>query len=161
MKRLPLLAIVTALASLLPLIGCTCAIVFLTPDYTPRLLTAAVGYGAVMLSFLGAVHWGLALERPDIIPAGGTTRLTNLRLTMGGLPAFIGWVGLCAATVHELAGLMILIAGFGATAVVERMAWKRGAMPRGYMTLQWFVVCLSEVCFLAILAACLGMRPGH
>ncbi|WP_395371547.1 DUF3429 domain-containing protein [Komagataeibacter diospyri] len=159
MKRLPLLAIVTALASLLPLVGCTCAILFLTPDHTPRLLTAAVGYGAVMLSFLGAVHWGLALEQPDIIPAGGTQRLSNLRLAMGGAPACIGWVGLCAATVHELIGLLILIMGFAATAVVERMAWQRGAMPRGYMTLQWFVICLAELCFLAILAACMGMRP--
>lgn len=159
MKRLPILAIITALASLLPLIGCTCAIVFLTPDHTPRLLTAAVGYGAVMLSFMGAVHWGLALERPDIIPAGGTGQQTNLRLMLGGVPALIGWIGLCAATVHELAGLLILIAGFGATAVAERMAWRRGAMPRGYMTVQWFVICLSEICFLAILAASLGMRP--
>ncbi|QHC36260.1 DUF3429 domain-containing protein [Komagataeibacter xylinus] len=160
MKRLPLLAIVTALASLLPLVGCTCAILFLSPDHTPRLLTAAVGYGAVMLSFLGAVHWGMALEQPDIIPAGGTQRLTNLRLALGGLPAFIGWIGLCAATVQELAGLMTLIAGFAATAVVERMAWRRGAMPRGYMTVQWFVICLAELCFVAILAACMGMRPG-
>ncbi|AZV38058.1 DUF3429 domain-containing protein [Komagataeibacter xylinus] len=160
MKRLPLLAIVTALASLLPLIGCTCAILFLSPDHTPRLLTAAVGYGAVMLSFLGAVHWGLALEQPDIIPAGGTQRLTNLRLALGGLPAFIGWIGLCVATVQELAGLMTLIAGFAATAVVERMAWRQGAMPRGYMTVQWFVICVAELCFVAILAACMGMRPG-
>ncbi|AQU86518.1 DUF3429 domain-containing protein [Komagataeibacter nataicola] len=160
MKRLPLLAIVTALASLLPLFGCTCAILFLSPDHTPRLLTAAVGYGAVMLSFLGAVHWGMALEQPDIIPAGGTQRLTNLRLVLGGLPAFIGWIGLCAATVQELAGLMTLIAGFAATIVVERVAWRQGAMPRGYMTVQWFVICLAELCFVAILAACMGMRPG-
>nr|WP_241694210.1 DUF3429 domain-containing protein [Komagataeibacter melomenusus] len=157
---MPLLAIVTAVASLLPLVGCTCAILFLSPDHTPRLLTAAVGYGAVMLSFLGAVHWGLALEQPDIIPAGGTQRLTNLRLALGGLPAFIGWIGLCMATVQELAGLMTLIAGFAATAMVERMAWRRGAMPRGYMMVQWFVICLAELCFLAILAACMGMRPG-
>lgn len=161
MKRLPLLAIVTAIASLLPLIGCTCAILFLTPDHTPRLLTAAVGYGAVMLSFLGAVHWGLALEQPDIVPAGGTQRLTNMRLALGGIPAIIGWVGLCAATVRELAGLLILIAGFVVVGIGQRMAWQRGAMPRGYLTVQWFVICLAELCFLAILAACMGMRPAQ
>ncbi|MDT8872367.1 hypothetical protein RAA17_17205 [Komagataeibacter rhaeticus] len=62
---------------------------------------------------------------------------------------------------RELAGLFILIAGFVMAAIGQRMAWQRGAMPRGYMTLQWFVICLAELCFLAILAACLGMRPAQ
>ncbi|PYD74248.1 DUF3429 domain-containing protein [Novacetimonas hansenii] len=159
MKRLPLLAIIMGIASLIPIIGCTCAIIFLSPTVTPRMLEVTVGYGAVMLSFMGAVHWGLALETPAIITPGQEAGKTNTyRLLLGSVPAGIGWLALCAAMFHELAALLMLMAGFGGMLVVERVAWRKGAMPRGYMTLQWIIVTVVEVCLLAVTVMALSWK---
>ncbi|MBY4641202.1 DUF3429 domain-containing protein [Gluconacetobacter entanii] len=159
MKRLPLLAIIMGIASLLPIVGCTCAIIFLSPAVTPRMLEVTVGYGAVMLSFMGAVHWGLALETPAIITPGQETgKISTYRLLLGGVPAGIGWLSLCAAMFHELAAVLMLMAGFAGVVVVERMAWRRGAMPRGYMTLQWIVMTVVEVCLLAVTVMALSWK---
>lgn len=159
MKRLPLLAIIMGIASLLPIVGCTCAIIFLSPAVTPHMLEVTVGYGAMMLSFMGAVHWGLALETPAIITPGQETgKISTYRLLLGGVPAGIGWLSLCAAMFHELAAVLMLMAGFAGVVVVERMAWRRGAMPRGYMTLQWIVVTVVEVCLLAVTVMALSWK---
>nr|WP_227744398.1 DUF3429 domain-containing protein [Gluconacetobacter entanii] len=153
------MAIIMGIASLLPIVGCTCAIIFLSPAVTPRMLEVTVGYGAVMLSFMGAVHWGLALETPAIITPGQETgKISTYRLLLGGVPAGIGWLSLCAAMFHELAAVLMLMAGFAGVVVVERMAWRRGAMPRGYMTLQWIVVTVVEVCLLAVTVMALSWK---
>jgi len=50
-------------------------------------LTAVVSYAAVILSFLGAVHWGRALARLESRNHIGT-------LVFGVVPALLGWVAL-------------------------------------------------------------------
>jgi hypothetical protein len=56
---------------------------------SPRLQFALVGYAAVILSFLGAVHWGLALANP------GLTKPQSWNvLGWSVLPALLGWLGL-------------------------------------------------------------------
>lgn len=159
MKRLPLLAMVMGIASLIPIVGCACAIIFLSPTVTLRMLEVTVGYAAVMLSFMGAIHWGLALDTPAIITPGQTPgKINSYRLLLGAVPAGIGWLSLCVAMFHELAALMMLMAGFAATLAVERVAWRRGAMPRGYMTLQWIVITVVEVCLLAVAVMALSWK---
>lgn len=57
---------------------------------TERLTELAfVGYAAVVLSFLGAVHWGLALANPQLDKAQ-----SRLALGWGVLPALLGWLAL-------------------------------------------------------------------
>ena len=46
-----------------------------------------LGYGAVILAFLGAVHWGRLLER-------GTLHRAPLLALWGVLPAVVGWLSL-------------------------------------------------------------------
>lgn len=61
--------------------------------------TILVSYGAIILSFVGAVHWGLALSSR-----------TDQRLTYaaGVVPALVGWAALLLPV---LAGLLLLAAG--------------------------------------------------
>lgn len=50
---------------------------------------ALAGYAAVILSFLGAVHWGLALGQ-GVMPA----TLQRQSLSWGVVPSLLGWVAL-------------------------------------------------------------------
>jgi hypothetical protein len=56
------------------------------------LLIALVGYGAVILSFLGAVHWGLTLLTPKMTKAQAWNSLA-----WGVTPALLGWLALLLA----------------------------------------------------------------
>lgn len=52
---------------------------------------ALVAYAAVILSFLGAVHWGVVLAAP------AAPRLARSLLTWGVIPALLGWLALLMA----------------------------------------------------------------
>jgi glutaredoxin len=59
-----------------------------------------LAYGAVILSFVGAVHWGVAL-------VGG--RLRMMRMAFSVLPALLAWAALL---LPAAAGAWLLLAGF-------------------------------------------------
>ncbi len=82
-------------------------------------------YGAVILSFLGAVHWGLALAAPEAAPE---------RLAWGVVPALWGWVALLLPLP---VALPVLGAGILATAALETVAARRGWVSGGYLRLRW------------------------
>ena len=76
---------------------------------TTRILTAngLLAYGAVILSFLGGVHWGLAIQFQRSSDQGEL----ESRLTLSVIPSLVGWVALL---VGQPTGLLILaIAIFG------------------------------------------------
>ena len=154
MRRLPFLAIALGLGGLIPFLAGAAAILFFPAEVpVPRLLSAFIDYGAVILSFLGAVHWGLALGGD---PHGVTLRpeLRRARLTLGVLPALVGWVALMIPLVASpLLALLVLLAGFLATAFVEARAGRIGLMPVGYMTLRWLLTAVVAVCIAAVLLA--------
>ncbi len=56
------------------------------------LLIALVGYAAVILSFLGAVHWGLTLLTPKMTRAQAWNSLG-----WGVVPSLLGWLALLLA----------------------------------------------------------------
>ena len=145
MNRTPLLVTLLGLAGLLPFLFCgfeslTRAAVWALP--------ALVGYGAVTLAFLGAVHWGLALAPSPIAPSAEAERM---RLALGTAPALAGWVALL---LPSWAGLLLLIAGFIATAVAEAAGQRRALVPHGYMWLRW----AHSVIVVAILTTVLVLR---
>src|SRR5579872_4190612 len=93
--RLPATALAIGLAGLVPFIGLGIA-ALATPDpvATQRWLLALVGYGALVLAFLGGVHWGFVLhpQLPADLPADARGDAT--RLGLGVLPSLIGWAAL-------------------------------------------------------------------
>lgn len=147
MTRLPWLATLLGLAGLLPFIGCGFASV---AQNAPWGLPALVGYGAVMLGFLGAVHWGLALA-PQPAGAAPPPEIERARLLLGAIPALIGWVALL---IPQWAGLIVLIAGFVAVLVAEVAGHRRLLVPPGYMWLRWIL----SIAVIAILVTVLVLR---
>ena len=73
-------------------------------------LTALLAYGAVILSFLGGVRWGLAMAAatPGALPA---------QLGLSVLPSLLGWAALL---LPPAAGLVLLAAGFLAMLLADR-----------------------------------------
>lgn len=90
---------------------------------------ALAAYGATILAFLGAVHWGLALRAT---PAERGTEWA--RLGLGVVPALLAWVALLLPTAL---GLLVLALGILATAGVETAAARSGLVPRHYLRLRW------------------------
>ena len=81
-------------------------------------------YGAVILSFLGAVHWGLAM-RDDRSPYWYVWSIT---------PALFGFVSLLLFNVEMR--IVVLIPLFGLAWSVDRQAANRGLIPHWYMRLR-------------------------
>jgi hypothetical protein len=108
----------------------------------PRALAA---YGATILAFLGAVHWGLALRAP-----AEERRAELARLGLGVVPALIAWVALLLPTT---AGLLLLAGGLLATATVETVGARSGLVPVDYLRLRWALSSLAAVCLAAGAAA--------
>lgn len=99
---------------------------------------ALAAYGAVILSFLGAVHWGLALAAPGV--ADGR------RLIGGIVPSLVAWLALLAPLA---AGLLMLGFGLLALVVVETFAARLGLLPWSYLVLRWVLSGVAGACLLA------------
>lgn len=81
---------------------------------------ALIAYAAVILSFLGAVHWGLALLTPQLDKAG-----TWQALGWGVLPSLLGWLALLLAVagIPTWLVLLILIADLALCWLMDRALW--------------------------------------
>jgi hypothetical protein len=148
-RRLPPLALLLGLLGLVPfLAGGLGAVSWSNPLNATRALGGLIAYGAVILSFLGAVHWGLALEDEVGLAEGA-------RLGLGVLPALLGWAALLALLENQPSiALAVLILGFVGTLAAEHRGGRRGVVPRAYLSLRWVL----SVVVILVLAAVLVMR---
>ncbi len=154
--RLPPAAIAIGIVGLVPFVALSIA-ALATPDpvAAQRYLLGLVGYGGVVLAFLGGVHWGFVLH--PVLPEGLTAdaRRDATRLGLGVLPSLIGWAALLtpAFGIPEI-GLAILIVGYVATVVTEAQYRRRDMIPPGYMALRWGL----SVVVIAVLVTVLVLR---
>lgn len=112
-------------AGVLPFVACVVGIALLdgaSRDFAARALLA---YGAVILSFLGAVHWGFVLRAP-----GGRA---VARLVAGVLPSLVAWAALLLPTGR---GLTLLAVGFGGFWLYEHRVVGTSLLPPAYLGLR-------------------------
>jgi hypothetical protein len=124
-SRLNTSAEIVSYAGLVPLILCLLGVALL-PDFTARELAQriAIAYGGVALTFVGAVHWGLALA--------GHLAWSPARIAGSILPAAIG---AAAIVLGGQRGLALLVVGFGVFWLYEH----RGVgteLPAPYLSLR-------------------------
>jgi hypothetical protein len=144
---LPRLALWLGLAGLLPFLGTALAAQLGPDSLRPAALAALLGYGAVILSFLGAVHWGFALRAA---PGSAEAAATPLRLVFGVTPSLIAWVALLLPVAP---GLALLAAAVLGTAACETALAARGLVGAGYLRLRWGLSAGAATCLLAGLLA--------
>ena len=141
-RTVPPLAIVLGIAGLIPFAACGYGAV---SSYGNPAAQALAAYGAVILAFLGGVHWGFALPEPS-------GRGERARIGLGVVPSLVGWVALLlVVAVSVEAGLALLVVGFAALTVVEARAAKVGLMPSGYMTLRYGLSAVVITILVAVL----------
>ena len=146
-NRLPSLAYLLGAAGLIPFVGCGIEAVT-RGAWQAVAMPALVAYGAVILAFLGGVHWGFALS-----PGQGES--VRQRLALGVVPSLIGWAAVVAGTlVGAEVSLALLIVGLLGTILVERSWSRRGLVPAGYMALRWGL----SIVVMITLTTVLGIR---
>ena len=93
---------------------------FTTPAASALAASALHIYGAIILSFLGGLHWGRIACNPDIKPSDKWFLIYSV------IPSLIGWSSYLLADIWQDAAL-ILIAGFIISYVIDIRFIKLGA----------------------------------
>jgi hypothetical protein len=83
-----------------------------------------VGYGAVILSFLGGVRWGFEIARAPSSPSPWL-------LVASVLPSIIGWiaVGIASAPINIITTEQLIVVSFGILACGFIAQWHLDAQP--------------------------------
>lgn len=88
-------------AGLVPFVGLALIAQFLPPDARDFCTFALIAYAAVITSFLGAIHWGLAMR-----DASNTQAAPYF---WGVIPSLVAWLALLASPVPGLWVLVVLL----------------------------------------------------
>jgi hypothetical protein len=131
-------------AGLLPFIACVIGIAVLDGGGRDWAARALVAYGAVILSFIGAVHWGLGLRAS----ADGPARFALVAV----LPSVVAWIALLLPVRY---GLTLLVVGFGGFWLYEHRVLGPQALPAAYLRLRRYLT-LAVCSLLALGLIALG-----
>jgi hypothetical protein len=120
-------------AGLLPFIAGALLVWLVHDELRPYTEHALAIYAAVIVSFLGGIHWGVALRqaRPD-------PRL----LAWGVAPSLLAWV---AAMMPPSAGLALLGAALVAGYLVDRRLYPAHGL-QGWLTLRFRLTAVASLC---------------
>lgn len=89
-------------AGLVPFVGLCLLTWVVRPDVAPFVHLALVAYGAVIVSFLGGVHWGIAFSK---------WQAAGAHLAWGVVPSLLAWAAVLMpayAAAPLLAALLVL-----------------------------------------------------
>jgi hypothetical protein len=146
-RTLPTIAMLLGIAGLIPFVACSLGTLTSTPPDSDRMLLALIAYGAVILAFLGGVHWGFGLDAAATTPSD----IQRARFGLGVVPSLIGWVALLVAFIgFARTALVVLVAGYIATTVAEARASRLGYIPKGYMGLRWVLSAVVLVLLVSV-----------
>ena len=128
---------VLGLAGLLPFIAGAAALAVLeAPGLRAWAGTALVAYGALIATFLGGIHWGLAMRG---------VRPVNARLGWGVSPSLLAWVALLLPV---SAGLWLLAALLLTCYAVDRTLYASAGLS-GWLGLRLQLTSIATFCCLA------------
>lgn len=107
---------------------------------------ALLTYGAIILSFVGALHWAFAMAESDPVVA-------RARFIWSVLPALAGWLALLlpmlAVQGFTLAAVALIVA-FVAHYGQDRRLARRHAMPAWYLPLRLRLSSVACLCLCAL-----------
>jgi hypothetical protein len=134
--KLQQLAKLLGYAGLIPFIVCSLGTwVTLPLVHDPHFVL--MSYAAVILSFMGAIHWGIAMTRSSDI------ELAELGLSV--IPALIGWLALLLAAAY---GYILLIVCFSVLFLADRSVSKAGLLPDWYLPMRVILTTIVVLCLL-------------
>lgn len=129
------------LAGLIPFVAGAVAVWLFEPMAARVAQDMQVAYATVILSFLGAVHWGAALSRPEGAHSWGW-------MGWSVTPALLAWFSVMMA---PESALMALMACYLAAFAVDMQAVKKGLLPLWYLSLRRVLTTGAFLCLGATL----------
>lgn len=103
-------------------------------------LSVLIAYAAVILSFMGAIHWGIAM------PAAGASRDPYLIASV--IPALVAWVSLLLPAVPAL---VLLLFGFITLFLFDRRSVTAQGFPEWYLPMRRDLTLVVSICLIAAL----------
>ena len=108
---------------------------------------ALYAYGAIILSFIGALHWGLAMSLPEL-----TERQRSAWFAWSVVPALIAWP---AVLFSPPLAAPLLVVGFIAHYLQDRRLARQATLPGWYLPLRLRLSSVAVVCLVAgVFATC-------
>lgn len=89
---------------------------------------ALYAYGAIILSFIGALHWGLAMSLPEL-----TERQRSTRFVWSVVPALIAWP---AVLLSPPLAAPLLVVGFVVHYLQDSRLARQASLPDWYLPLR-------------------------
>lgn len=112
-----------------PFVALALALVVGGRDHVPQASFALAAYGAVILSFLGGIQWGMAITGSG---AGSSPLLRRLSLSIA--PALIAWIAIVLPADFSFA---VLALAFCLVLMVDLRAARLAEAPVWYPKLRW------------------------
>jgi hypothetical protein len=134
---------------LVPFVGLL-ALQYGDPHHGGWLQNALLAYGACILSFVGALHWGFAMTLPEL-----DARQRNHAFAWSTLPSLVAWLALL---VDALAAGSLLILAFIAHYLRDRGLARRASLPGWYLPLRFR---LTAVAVLSVAGSLGGLWFAH
>ena len=145
--QVPRLAAQLGYAGLIPFVVLSAAI-WLAPDsYQVLINQALLLYASLILAFMGAIHWGLAMRQ--------TEEHHQQQLGLSVVPALVAWFALF---LPEILNYSVLIIAFALLCLFDARMSKSGRAPSWYPNLR---SPLTAVVVASLIVAQLQYLPGH
>lgn len=157
-EELPTAALGLGLAGAIPFILLTPAFSSLLPEVlSARPLEAQAAYGAVILSFLGGPHWGLAMVRTHAPPHDKVfnINISTARYIWSIVPSLLAWPALLLSDIPKMS---LLILSFSLVLGVDAWCSMQGLLPPWYLPLR---VLLSLVVIFCLISSTLNSYLSH
>ena len=129
----PLMAKVLGYAGLIPFVGLTALLQIVDVVHQPSVVFALQAYSATILSFLGAIHWGLTMR--DEQPSQGM-------LIWGVAPSLLAWASLL---VSPQLGLWSMAAALWACYAVDFKTYVRLGL-KHWLPMRLILTAVASMC---------------
>jgi hypothetical protein len=127
-------------SGLIPFVLLSLACWIVHPDWLGYFIKGQLFYGIAILSFLGGLHWGVALMSHNRPP--GEIRMA---LIWGVIPSVFAWCSM----IHIGIGFLVQIVGFVVAYQVDKRLYLRYGLPA------WFLVLRFRLTFVVVMALAL------
>ncbi len=104
---------------------------------------ALMAYGAIILSFVGALHWAFAMTVDGLSDAERSGRFI-----WSVMPPLIGWAALIMMAFQPLTAVAMLIVGFWIHYLQDRILARRAELPAWYLPLRFGLTTVASLCIL-------------
>ena len=124
LARIPDIALLLGWAGVIPFAALVVVAVCGAPAYAGAGLAALVGYGAIILSFMGGVLWGLEMSQSR----------SQVGYAVSIVPALVAVSAMLSQATY---GILLLLCGFAGLLAHDVKYSQAGSAPSWYPVLRW------------------------